>query len=401
MDDIYRGIIIVYPHGGYIANHTKTLIIKSKSFVNELDKPLLLIQDREALGIITLTSIKPINLSQFNHLKSKHKITDEERLRWWPNKKILYQYKFTINKIFKKPIQIDYKNGPQVFIKPNNIHIISSNNELKGGDNNDNDNSQMIYIGTSGYSYKWWNKTLYPVKASSNDQFKIYTDNFNSLEINSTFYKTYTKETWEKIKSKTPKDFTYAVKVMSSITHYYQFDKFNNFWQSAKTLLPYLKCLLFQFPEHFRNTPNNIARLKSLDTDIRCAFEFRHNSWYEDNTGDVAELFKSKKQWVMVISYYSKDWIIKKDLDEGFNPSLTNWIKHFNTSDFVYIRLHGTNGKYQGSQMIIMPELIEFIKSLNELKYVFVYFNNTDSIDKKNHLPDAINDAKFLESKLF
>lgn len=176
------GLIIVSPHGTYIADGSKKLIVKSKYFVNMLNRPLLLIQQKQALGIIYVDDIVEIDLHQFNQKRDLHLITDEERNKWWPNKKIFYQYNISKRHMFVAPIPIQYSTGPQVFIKIKNIKPL-----------------QKVYIGTSGYNYSWW-RNFYHNKSRSEDQFAIYADNFNSLEINGSFYGRYSEKTWNKLK---------------------------------------------------------------------------------------------------------------------------------------------------------------------------------------------------------
>src|SRR5437868_12655532 len=139
-NDIYRGIIIVEPHGTYIYDGSKTMIIKSLKLHDISHKPLLLIQNKEALGIIYLDDYVEINLREFNKLRKFHKITEDERKLWWRDKVRLYKYNIIKIKLFDIPIPIAYPKGPQVLIKPENIQKI-----------------QSIYIGTSGYDYSWWN----------------------------------------------------------------------------------------------------------------------------------------------------------------------------------------------------------------------------------------------------
>ena len=124
MVKFYRGIIIVKPHGSLIMNGKKKLIIKSIKLTSAINKPLLLIQNKEALGIIKLKKAKPINLVQFSKLKNKHKITDEERKKWWKGKRTLYSYDIIIVKKYKKIKKIQYPTGPQVFVKPENIKFL-------------------------------------------------------------------------------------------------------------------------------------------------------------------------------------------------------------------------------------------------------------------------------------
>jgi uncharacterized protein YecE (DUF72 family) len=372
-----NGIIIVKPHGSYIIDGSKKIIVKSKLFNSAINRPLLLIQQKEALGIIYLNRVSEITLQEFNRKGNLHLITDQERRKWWPNKRVFYEYNISRVSKFAAPVPIDYSTGPQVFVKISSIKLL-----------------QRMYIGTSGYSYSWW-KDFYQHKSKTEDQFAIYSDNFDSLEINGSFYRKYKDETWLKLKDISPLGFAFSVKVNRSITHYYQFDKFNAFWDGAKLLMPKLKCLLFQFPEHFKYSENNMERLRSLttDTNVRSVFEFRDISWFNQ---DVYDLFNYRKHWSIVISYHGFKWSDRSNLELGFNPRLDEWPI---TSDFVYIRLHGTDGKYTGSHKRILPKLVKFIRGLYKegIKYAFVYFNNTDSLTNGG-TSNAIVDAKYMQN---
>ena len=365
------GLIIVPPHGTYIANGSKTIIVKSKYFKNIIDRPLLLIENKYALGIIYIDQISEINLQEFRKSRHLHLITEDERHKWWPGKTIFYEYNIAKRRIFVALVPIEYKTGPQVFVRIRNVKPL-----------------QKVYIGTSGYNYSWW-KDFYQNKTNTQDQLEIYTDHFNSLEINGSFYGTYKKKTWRKLKDLAPTNFIYSAKVNRSITHYYQFQKFKKFWSNSQVLTPKLKCLLFQFPEHFKYTDNNMERLQTLETPIRSAFEFRDASWQNDV---VYDLFRKKKKWSIVISYHG----YKSNLPTGFNPKLNDWPV---TSDFVYVRLHGTTRKYEGSHKNILKNLTKFVRNIYDegIKYAFVYFNNTDSL-ADNGISDAIVDAEHLRN---
>lgn len=119
----YRGIILVSPHGTLAISGKKTLTVKSKPFKSILDKNLLLIENKRALGIIQLTNFREISKSALPALKHKHRITKEEINKWWPDKRKFYIYDIIIKKKFKIPKIVKYGPGPQVFIKPENIKI--------------------------------------------------------------------------------------------------------------------------------------------------------------------------------------------------------------------------------------------------------------------------------------
>lgn len=123
LPDFYRGLIIVYPHANYIIDGSKSIIIKSLYLPSIVDKQLLLIQNKKAIGLLKLRSPKEIDIKTFSKLYNKHRITEEERKKWWKNKRKLYLYKIYDLKVFKKPIIITYPQGPQVLVKPENIHL--------------------------------------------------------------------------------------------------------------------------------------------------------------------------------------------------------------------------------------------------------------------------------------
>lgn len=118
---VFKGLIIVKPHGTYIANGDKTIIIKSLKLEKIINKPLLLIENKVALGIIYLGDIVPISISEFKKERKHHMITEKERLKWWPDKTILYRYPIIKKKIFKRPYKVSYPQGPQVLVNPKNI----------------------------------------------------------------------------------------------------------------------------------------------------------------------------------------------------------------------------------------------------------------------------------------
>jgi uncharacterized protein YecE (DUF72 family) len=82
-----------------------------------------------------------------------------------------------------------------------------------------------ILIGTSGYSYpgappKGWFGAFYPhVKSKGFDDLKYYSNVFNTVEINSTFYRPPSEAMTKRWASKTPSDFMFAVKLWQKFTH--------------------------------------------------------------------------------------------------------------------------------------------------------------------------------------
>ena len=344
MNFVY-GLILVESHGTYIYDGEKTIIIKSINLSHISNVPLLLIEHKDALGIIYLSAPIEINISQFNKLKNKHMITDEERKLWWPKYKKLYQYNIIKFHKFKYKFAVTYPQGPQVLVKPENIHFLLP----------------KVYIGTSGFIYDH--------------------DNLNSVEINSTFYKTPSKKTCNNWQNDVDGKFVFSVKVSKYITHYNKLHNIENEWTKFYNGIKCLKigCILFQFPEQFtcnETNYNNLSNLKNiLPRNKKFAFEFRNTSWFDDQV-KLIDLFNKNKNWSVVI-YYMKN--------NGFIPSF-NYI----TSKFAYIRLHGDEYKEQHS-LYVLNKIKELIYTNTNLSEVYVYFNNTDS--QTDDMNDAYHDA--------
>jgi len=115
--ELKEGIYLVQSHASMIYSGEKDLIIKSKLFKNKINKFLYLIEDNLCYGIIRLKFPDKINLEEFDKLKDRHQITDEERTKWWPYKEVLYAYDFDIIKLFETPKRVEIPQGVQTFIK--------------------------------------------------------------------------------------------------------------------------------------------------------------------------------------------------------------------------------------------------------------------------------------------
>lgn len=253
-----------------------------------------------------------------------------------------------------------------------------------------------VYIGTSGYKYANWKSTYYPKKLGSNDEFSYYMNDFNTVEINNSYYKMPTKENWLNWRNKAQRNFVYSVKANRLIIQSKDPKKlklyWDKFWKGAKLLETNLGCILFQYPDNFEFNEKNYQVIQYfsqiLPKKVKFAFEFRHVSWFNNTVYD----FFNKHKWTIVIDHVKNTgWI--DDFKNGFNPDLN---KFKLTSDYIYIRLHGTEGQYIGGyKRGVLEEIIKFLNK-RKPKYAFIYFNNTDKIDKKTKLPDAVHDAKHL-----
>jgi len=107
--------VYLVSHAKEVYDGTKTLWVTKKPYPNMLKKPLYLAGDGKVWGKVILLSITPISLKEFKELRALHRVTEEERKKWWPKAKKFYAYSFRFEK-FKEPWTfLGLPKGPQVF----------------------------------------------------------------------------------------------------------------------------------------------------------------------------------------------------------------------------------------------------------------------------------------------
>lgn len=120
------GLYLVAPHGKWIADGSKKIVVKSKSFSAHINQPLYLLEDHLCYGIITLDLPEEITPAQFEKLRPLHKVTDEEAfVHWgWDKKGPLYAYRVHRVKIWNEPKKVELPQGIQVFVDSQNIKFL-------------------------------------------------------------------------------------------------------------------------------------------------------------------------------------------------------------------------------------------------------------------------------------
>ena len=219
-----------------------------------------------------------------------------------------------------------------------------------------------IYIGTSGWHYKHWVGTFYPEGTKDSEQLSYYLRFFKSVEINNSFYRLPPPKNFKNWKTAVPDDFIFAVKGSRFISHMkklkVEYDNIEIFFKSVRRLREKLGPILFQLPPKWKiNTKRLSDFLRMLPKKHRFAFEFRNQTWYHE---DIYNLLRK----------YNCSFCIY-ELEHHLSPVLT-------TADFVYIRLHGPDGKYAGSYS--NRELKEWATRCRSWqrkgKDVYLYFDN-------------------------
>lgn len=149
----------------------------------------------------------------------------------------------------------------------------------------------QTYAGTSGFSYKEWKGRFYPEDLPNSGMLSYYADRLPSVEINNTFYRLPSESVLEGWAEQVPPTFRFVIKASRRITHFKRLkgaeDETGYLLRTVGLLGDRLGAVLFQLP------PNMKKDLDRLDTFLaglgdpgRAAFEFRHASWFEDDTYD-------------------------------------------------------------------------------------------------------------------
>src|SRR4051794_26614710 len=154
-----------------------------------------------------------------------------------------------------------------------------------------------VYIGTSGWNYKHWKGTFYPAGVKQKDWLAFLAERFNSVEVNTSFYRIPKKETVAQWATIAPGGFRFAVKLWRGITHYRKLVNsgtfLENFLEVADALPPVMRApVLIQLPP---NQGKDIDKLRNFlhefrdiaDERWRVAVEFRNPQWLSDDVYGV------------------------------------------------------------------------------------------------------------------
>src|SRR3979490_2740826 len=146
-----------------------------------------------------------------------------------------------------------------------------------------------LHVGTSGYSYKEWKGNFYPEDLPAKEMLSYYSRRLPAVEINNTFYRLPQPSMIENWKAQVPAQFRFSIKATQRITH---IKRLNNVADETKYLLETaalleerLGVVLFQLPPNMKKDAGRLKTfLELLPADTRTAFEFRHETWFDEET---------------------------------------------------------------------------------------------------------------------
>ena len=218
------------------------------------------------------------------------------------------------------------------------------------------------YVGCSGWHYEHWRGLYYPQESPKAEWLSFYAQRFDTVELNNSFYRLPSENAVATWQSSTPDNFVFAVKVSRFITHVKRLRNLDsaveNFVSRADLLKGKLGPLLYQLPPSMKRNDELLQDfLSALPSRYQHVVEFRDESWIDEKVFDIL-----RRHNVGLCVF---------DMPGLCCPLVA-------TSDFVYIRFHGSQGLY--SSRYSDQELAEWADRIaglgQRIKASYSYFNN-------------------------
>jgi uncharacterized protein YecE (DUF72 family) len=220
-----------------------------------------------------------------------------------------------------------------------------------------------VHIGCSGWNYSDWRERFYPRGLPARRWLAHYAEHFETVEVNSTFYRLAKPAAVANWVKDTQPQFVFAVKASRYLTHMKRLTDLQpgveRFYEAIAPLAesPKLGPVLWQLPERFTRDEDRLADALAILPPGRHCFEFRHESWF---TPDVLELLRA---YGAALAY-------------GDHPERP-FVPLELTADWTFLRFHfghrGRRGNYSDTELDAWAERVRGLRRRVE---VFAYFNN-------------------------
>jgi uncharacterized protein YecE (DUF72 family) len=196
-----------------------------------------------------------------------------------------------------------------------------------------------LLAGTSGYAFKEWKGAFYPKDLKDDGMLGFYSSRFPAVEINNTFYRLPRENVLRDWAAQVPETFTFSIKASQRITHYARLKEesaslVEYLLKNTSTLGNRLGPILFQLPPNLKKDVNRFRGfLGLLPEDRRYVFEFRHESWFDEEVfsamrdRDIAMCISEQDDFrcpVVCTSTWGYLRLHKLDYDA---TALTDWAK--------------------------------------------------------------------------
>ena len=221
-----------------------------------------------------------------------------------------------------------------------------------------------VHVGTSGWSYQHWEGVLYPPGTPARDRLRLYSQRFQTVELNSSFYRWPRQASFASWRARLPDGFQLSVKAPRGLTHAKRLyapevwvERIATCWHELGDKRAVL--LVQLAPDHVRDDHRLGFFLGLLPSWMRVAVEFRHPSWHNE---DVFALLERHQVAYCVMSGARLPCVLRA------------------TAPFTYVRMHGPDhhhlygGSYPEADLAWWAERAQEWSANG--KDVFVYFNN-------------------------
>ena len=246
--------------------------------------------------------------------------------------------------------------------------------------------NHRIRVGCSGWSYEDWVGPFYPKQAKPKDFLRIYSSAFDTVEIDSSFYRIPNQFMISQWNKNTPANFLFCPKFPKKVTHDFKLQNtgstVNFFYKTIAGLGDKLGPIVIQLPPSFKYEKRFSILQNFITSDLKTALfrhavEFRHKSWFKD---DVYRFLESN--------------------NVSFCWSITQYVTTPTkvTSNFIYTRMVGERDitKFNATQKDRtkqMNEMSEAVKSsIGSVDDAFIFFNNHFA----GFGPESVNEFKRL-----
>ncbi len=241
-----------------------------------------------------------------------------------------------------------------------------------------------LRVGCSGWSYQDWVGPFYPKNTEAKDYLKLYSSIFNTVEIDSSFYRMPNQFIIKLWKRSTPDNFIFSAKVPKKITHDAKLrdtaELMSQLYSMMNGLGTRMGPVIIQLPPSFNYDKDFTAMqnfISELDARFKHAIEFRHKSWFRQDVYSLLE--KSNVAFCWAMSQYVET---PREL----------------TSDFIYARMVGDRSitrfdsiqRDRSEQITKMKDDIQ--KAIDDVDYAFLFFNNHFA----GFSPESVNEYRRL-----
>jgi uncharacterized protein YecE (DUF72 family) len=223
--------------------------------------------------------------------------------------------------------------------------------------------AERVRIGCSGWQYQDWRERFYPKGCAQRNWLEYYSRHFDTVEVNSTFYRLANRDAVARWAEETPEDFVFALKASRYLTHIKRLTEMEQgverYYERIEPLVgtPKLGPIVWQLPDNFKRDDERLCNLLEHLPPGRHCVEFRNASWFAD---DVYELLRRHGVALAI----------------GDHPSRPHVAREI-TTGWTLVRFHyghrGRRGNYSETELEEWARRIERWRRDAE---VYLYFNN-------------------------